>query len=115
VLIVSDHASAHVPADIALGVAPEVFSQHVAIDIGVAQVGAAGTGAGDRCVSGGVSRLVCDFNRDADALRSFPKPAMAMRSPATASMRLAARPGWRAFSIPITLRSKPFWPRTSPR
>jgi predicted N-formylglutamate amidohydrolase len=39
VLIVSDHASAHVPADIALGVAPEVFSQHVAIDIGVAQVG----------------------------------------------------------------------------
>lgn len=74
VLIVSDHASAHVPADIALGVAPEVFSQHVAIDIGVAQVGALLAQApGMAAFQGGVSRLVCDFNRDADAPAVIPE------------------------------------------
>jgi 4-diphosphocytidyl-2-C-methyl-D-erythritol kinase len=40
VLVVSDHASARVPEDIALGIDPALLTQHVAIDIGVAEIGA---------------------------------------------------------------------------
>lgn len=67
-LIVADHASAHVPDDIALGVPPAVLGLHVAVDLGVAPLAEAlcvGTGAG--AVLGGVSRLVCDLNREEDA------------------------------------------------
>src|SRR5581483_6858058 len=67
-LIVADHASAMVPADIDLGVPPELLEQHVAIDIGVAPL------AADLCarlgcpaVLGGVSRLVIDLNREEEA------------------------------------------------
>jgi predicted N-formylglutamate amidohydrolase len=62
-----------------------------------------------------VSRLVCDFNRDADAPAVIPEASDGHVIPATASMRRAARPGWRAFSPPITPRSKPFWRRTNRR
>jgi predicted N-formylglutamate amidohydrolase len=44
-----------------------------------------------------VSRLVCDFNRDADAPAVIPEASDGHVIPATASMRRAARPGWRAF------------------
>ena len=40
ILVVSDHASNHVPADIELGIDPALLDQHIAIDIGVAEVGA---------------------------------------------------------------------------
>src|SRR3546814_3674148 len=40
VLLIGDHASAHVPPDIDLGIDPALLSQHVAIDIGVAEVAA---------------------------------------------------------------------------
>jgi predicted N-formylglutamate amidohydrolase len=68
VLIVADHASAHVPDDIDLGIAPEVLTRHVAVDIGVAPL-AKRLCAQLRCdaILGGVSRLVCDFNRDEEA------------------------------------------------
>jgi predicted N-formylglutamate amidohydrolase len=68
VLIVADHASAHVPDDIDLGLPPEVLGRHVAIDIGVAPLADA-LCARLECdaILGGVSRLVCDFNRDEDA------------------------------------------------
>ena len=42
ILVVSDHASGRVPEDIDLGIAPALLTQHVAIDIGVAEVGADG-------------------------------------------------------------------------
>lgn len=66
-LLVADHASNHVPADIDLGIDPAILSQHVAIDIGVdplartlcASLGCPG-------ILGGVSRLVADFNREED-------------------------------------------------
>ena len=65
VLVVSDHASNHVPADIDLGIDPALLNLHVALDIGVRQVGelmAAQPGtAGFQCA---VSRLVCDVNRE---------------------------------------------------
>jgi predicted N-formylglutamate amidohydrolase len=73
VLVVSDHASNHVPADIDLGIDPALLDQHVAIDIGVAAVGALlADNAGVAAFQGGVSRLVCDFNRDADAPAVIP-------------------------------------------
>ncbi|MDR6509746.1 putative N-formylglutamate amidohydrolase [Novosphingobium capsulatum] len=68
VLIVSDHASARVPGDIDLGIDPALLSQHMAIDIGVAGIAAIlAQTSGVAAFLGGVSRLVCDFNRDADA------------------------------------------------
>ncbi len=64
ILIVSDHASAHVPDDIDLGIDPALLSQHMAIDIGVAGVAEALCARpGFAGFLGNVSRLVCDFNR----------------------------------------------------
>ena len=68
ILIVADHASAHVPADIDLGIDPHVLGCHVALDIGVAPLAEAlCSRLGCDAILGGVSRLVCDFNREEDA------------------------------------------------
>src|SRR5690606_29111343 len=68
VLIIADHASNHVPGGIDLGLPPEAMEEHVALDIGVAEVAALLVEQGDICaILGGVSRLVIDFNREADA------------------------------------------------
>lgn len=65
ILIESDHASARVPDDIDLGIDPALLRQHIAIDIGVAQVAEILTQRpGFAGFMGNVSRLVCDFNRD---------------------------------------------------
>ena len=73
VLVVSDHASNHVPADIDLGIAPELLSQHIAVDIGVAEVGALmAQRPGISAFQGAVSRLVCDFNREEHAPAVIP-------------------------------------------
>ena len=73
ILIVSDHASNRVPADIDLGIDPALLDEHVAVDIGVAAVA-------ERMVAqpsmaaflGNVSRLVCDFNREEDSPALIP-------------------------------------------
>jgi len=68
ILIVADHASNHVPADIDLGIDPAILERHVAIDIGVAPLTRAlCTGLGFGAILAGVSRLVCDLNREEDA------------------------------------------------
>src|SRR6187549_3010157 len=68
VLVVSDHASNRVPADIDLGIDPALLTEHVAIDIGVAEVaGRMARTPGIAAFLGNVSRLVCDFNREEDA------------------------------------------------
>ena len=65
ILVVSDHASNRVPDDIDLGIAADLLGQHIAIDIGVAEVGAMmAERPGIAAFQGNVSRLVCDFNRD---------------------------------------------------
>lgn len=65
ILVVSDHASNHVPGDIDLGIDPALLDQHIAVDIGVAGVAAhMAQRPGIAAFLGGVSRLVCDFNRD---------------------------------------------------
>jgi predicted N-formylglutamate amidohydrolase len=67
-LIVSDHASNRVPADIELGIDPALLDLHVALDIGVAAVGERmARQPGVAAFQGNVSRLVCDFNREEDA------------------------------------------------
>lgn len=74
VLLIADHASALVPADIDLGIAPELLANHIAIDLGVAEVAEllAAAGAVDAAILGGVSRLVTDCNRDEDAPAVIP-------------------------------------------
>jgi predicted N-formylglutamate amidohydrolase len=73
ILIVSDHASNRVPADIDLGIDPALLSEHVAIDIGVAEVGERmARTPGIAAFLGNVSRLVCDFNREEDAPAVIP-------------------------------------------
>jgi predicted N-formylglutamate amidohydrolase len=68
ILIVADHASAHIPSDIDLGIAAEVLARHVAVDIGVAPLARVLCARmGWEAILGGVSRLVCDFNREEDA------------------------------------------------
>lgn len=67
-LIIADHASAHVPVDVDLGIDAALLGNHIAIDIGVAEVGAL-LAAKLECTAilGGVSRLVIDLNREDDA------------------------------------------------
>lgn len=74
VLLIGDHASNHVPADIDLGIDPALLNEHIAIDIGVAEVAAllVEAGAVDAAILGGVSRLVVDCNRDEDAPGAVP-------------------------------------------
>jgi predicted N-formylglutamate amidohydrolase len=73
VLIVADHASAHVPDDLDLHIAPEVLTRHVAVDIGVAPLAEALCARlGCTAILGGVSRLVCDYNREEDAAGLIP-------------------------------------------
>ena len=69
ILLIADHASAHVPADIDLGIDSALLANHIAIDIGVAEVAAllVEGGAVDAAILGAVSRLVVDCNRDEDA------------------------------------------------
>jgi predicted N-formylglutamate amidohydrolase len=68
ILVVSDQASNRVPPDIELGIDPALLDQHVALDIGVAEVGARmAEQAGVAAFQGNVSRLVCDLNREEDA------------------------------------------------
>ena len=66
ILLIADHASAYVPDDIDLGVDPALLANHIAIDIGVAEVAAllVESGAVDAAILGGVSRLVVDCNRE---------------------------------------------------
>lgn len=73
ILVVSDHASNRVPADIDLGIHAELLDLHIAIDIGVGPIGAAmAQRAGIAAFQGNVSRLVCDFNRESHAPAVIP-------------------------------------------
>ena len=99
ILIVSDHAINRVPADIDLGIAPELLNQHIAIDIGVAEIGALmAQQTGTAAFQGNVSRLVCDFNRHPDSPGVVPLDSDGHAIPGN---QAHAQRGWRGFSIPI--------------
>ena len=73
VLVVSDHASGHVPPDIDLGIDPALLTQHIALDIGVAEVGALmARRPGTAAFQATASRLVCDCNREEHAPGMIP-------------------------------------------
>jgi predicted N-formylglutamate amidohydrolase len=73
ILVVSDHASNRVPEDVDLGIDRALLDQHVAIDIGVAELATAmAQRPGVAAFLGNVSRLVCDFNRDEHAPAVIP-------------------------------------------
>jgi predicted N-formylglutamate amidohydrolase len=68
IVCVADHASNHVPADIALGIPEPLIHEHIAFDIGTAAI--AELLAKNHAIPAhiaAVSRLVCDLNREEDA------------------------------------------------
>lgn len=69
ILLVADHASAHVPPDIDLGIDPGLLEDHIAVDRGVAAVATllVRRSAVDAAWLGSVSRLVVDCNREVHA------------------------------------------------
>lgn len=72
-LLIADHASNRVPEDVNLGVAPALLHDHIAIDIGVAELGTALCHRlGCPGILGNVSRLVVDLNREEDAPHIIP-------------------------------------------
>lgn len=90
ILVVSDHASNRVPDDIALGIAPELLDQHIAVDIGVAAIGAMmAQQPGFSAFQGYVSRLVCDFNRYPDSDGVVPMVSDGHAIPGNAGQRQA--------------------------
>lgn len=73
ILVVSDHASNRVPDDIELGIDSALLSQHIAVDIGVAEVGALmALRPGIAAFQAHASRLVCDVNREPHAPAVIP-------------------------------------------
>ncbi|HEX8055521.1 MAG TPA: N-formylglutamate amidohydrolase [Novosphingobium sp.] len=73
ILVVADHASNRVPDDIDLGIDPELLTQHIAVDIGVAGVAERlAERPGFAAFLCNVSRLVCDCNRDEGAPAIIP-------------------------------------------
>lgn len=73
ILVIADHASKHVPSDIDLGIDPELLGTHIALDIGVAELSAAlCRRLNIPAILGGISRLVVDLNREADAPHIIP-------------------------------------------
>ena len=72
-LLIADHASNHVPAEVKLGLADGLLDTHIAVDIGVAALGRALCARlGCLGILGAVSRLVVDLNREEDAPHIIP-------------------------------------------
>jgi predicted N-formylglutamate amidohydrolase len=96
-LVVVDHASNHVPADIDLGLSPELLERHIGWDIGAEAVGR------ELCqrfgcpgLFGTVSRLVIDLHREEDSPALIPEtsdghlvPGNRNLSPAEREARIA--------------------------
>jgi len=73
ILVVVDHASNHVPPDIDLGISAEFLEDHIAYDIGVANIARyMSETPGYLAILGTVSRLVVDLNRYPDEAAAIP-------------------------------------------
>ncbi len=73
-LLLCDHASNAVPADIDLGIAPELLDLHIAIDIGAAPLTRSLAARLDApAILATVSRLVLDLHREPDHPNLIPK------------------------------------------
>ena len=72
-LLIADHTSNHVPADLNLGLAEAVLETHIALDIGVGPLAhALCERLGCPGILGAVSRLVVDLNREEGAPQIIP-------------------------------------------
>lgn len=92
ILIIADHASAHVPDDIELGIDGALLHEHIAIDIGVAQVSEwLAIQLGCTAILGGVSRLVIDLNREEGAPGLLPVMSDGHAIPGNRQANLADR------------------------
>ncbi|QVM85807.1 N-formylglutamate amidohydrolase [Novosphingobium decolorationis] len=92
ILVVADHASNRVPGDIDLGIAPELMDEHIAIDIGVAEIAERMCARpGTAALLGNVSRLVCDTNRTVDDPAAIPETSDGRAIPGNVGIDREAR------------------------
>lgn len=91
-LIVVDHASRAVPADIDLGIGAELVARHIGWDIGAAAV-AEGLSRrlGAPALLGTVSRLVIDLHREEDSPALIPEASDGHAIPGNQHLSSAAR------------------------
>lgn len=109
-LLIADHASNHVPADIDLDIDPVLLGQHMAIDIGVDPLGRV---LCERLemegIFGPVSRLVIDLNREEDATGLIPVESDGFAIPGNRLLDAAGRRArverfWRPYHDGIAAR-----------
>ncbi|MDG2532683.1 N-formylglutamate amidohydrolase [Sphingomonas sp. HITSZ_GF] len=92
VLLLCDHASNAVPADIDLGIDPALLDNHIAIDIGAAAVTRALAAKLDcPAILATVSRLVIDLHREPDHVGLIPHRSDGHLVPGNESVDKAAR------------------------
>ncbi|HEY9090535.1 N-formylglutamate amidohydrolase [Parasphingorhabdus sp.] len=82
ILVVVDHASNQVPPEIDLGISPELLEDHIAYDIGVANIARYMSATyGYLSILGTVSRLVVDLNRYPDETVVIPVQSDGLKIP----------------------------------
>ncbi|HTH29314.1 MAG TPA: N-formylglutamate amidohydrolase [Sphingobium sp.] len=92
ILIVADHASNHVPPDIDLGIDPACLDDHIALDIGVAEIARELVETGEFCaILAGVSRLVIDLNREPESPGLVPVESDGIAIPGNRGADVGAR------------------------
>ena len=91
-LVVVDHASNHVPADIDLGLPPELLERHIGWDIGAEAVGRSlCRRLGCPGLFGTVSRLVIDLHREEDSGVLIPEASDGHAIPGNQGLSAAGR------------------------
>lgn len=106
-LIIVDHASNHVPDDIALGIDSALLGQHMAIDIGTeALCDLLADRLSASALLATVSRLVIDLNREEDAPGLIPRASDGHAIPGNAELADADRAArierfWRPYHAAI--------------
>ena len=86
-LIVADHASNRIPAEIDLGLPLRLLDEHIAVDIGVDPLARALSRRLDcPALIAGISRLVVDLNRDPDDPNTIPQVSDGRHIPGNQSL-----------------------------
>lgn len=92
VLLLCDHASNTVPADVNLGIAPELLNLHIAIDIGAGPLThSLATRLDCPAILATVSRLVIDLHREPDHVSLIPHRSDGHLIPGNDTVDRAAR------------------------
>jgi predicted N-formylglutamate amidohydrolase len=117
VLLIADHASNHVPADIKLGIAGALLHEHIAVDIGVEPLTRLiALRLGCPAVLAQVSRLVVDLHRREDEANLIPALSDGHDIPGNAALSDADRQAridrfWRPYHAFIEERIDALAPR----